>query len=86
MLIVTAESRGRDHRGGPATRLGGVAKPFLNVGGRTIAERQLALLRAAGFARVFVVANDPAPWAALAVEVVPDRVAGRGRWAASTRR
>ena len=25
---------------------------------------------------MFVVANDPAPWAALAVEVVPDRIAG----------
>jgi molybdenum cofactor guanylyltransferase len=64
--------------GGPATRLAGAAKPFLTVGGRTIAERQLALLRAGGFARVFVVANDPAPWAALAVDVVPDRIVGQG--------
>jgi molybdopterin-guanine dinucleotide biosynthesis protein A len=64
--------------GGPATRLGGVAKPFLTVGGRTIAERQIAALRGAGVGRVFVVANDPAPWAALALDVVPDRVAGRG--------
>jgi len=63
--------------GGPARRLGGVAKPFLKVGGRTIAERQLPLLRAA-FARVLVIANDPAPWSSLAVEVVPDRVAGAG--------
>jgi molybdenum cofactor guanylyltransferase len=63
--------------GGPAKRLGGVAKPFLTVGGRTIAERQLALLGPA-FRRVVVVANDPAPWAALGVEVVPDRVAGAG--------
>src|SRR5947209_7925890 len=58
--------------GGPARRLGGVAKPFLTVGGRTIAERQVAMLREI-FARVLVVANDPAPWAPLAVEVVPDR-------------
>jgi molybdenum cofactor guanylyltransferase len=64
--------------GGPATRLGGVAKPFLTVAGRTIADRQVALLRGAGVARLFAVANDPAPWAALAVDVVPDRVAGRG--------
>ena len=32
----------------------------------------------AAFARVLVVANDPAPWAPLGVEVVPDRVAGAG--------
>ena len=63
--------------GGPASRLGGVAKPFLSIGGRTIAARQLALLRGA-FARVLVVANDPAPWAPLAVEVVPDQVARAG--------
>jgi len=63
--------------GGPASRLGGVAKPFLRIGGRTIAERQLESLRAA-FARVLVVANDPAPWAPLGVEVVPDQVAKAG--------
>jgi len=60
--------------GGPAKRLGGVAKPFLKVGGRTIAERQLELLRGAALVRVFVVANDPAPWTALGVDVVPDLV------------
>jgi molybdopterin-guanine dinucleotide biosynthesis protein A len=63
--------------GGPARRLGGVAKSFVAVGGRTIAERQLALLRPA-FARVLVVANDPAPWAPLGLEVVPDRIVGVG--------
>jgi molybdopterin-guanine dinucleotide biosynthesis protein A len=64
--------------GGPAKRLGGVAKPFLNVGGQTIAERQLGLLRGAALARVLVVANDAAPWAALGVDVVPDLVGGMG--------
>jgi molybdopterin-guanine dinucleotide biosynthesis protein A len=64
--------------GGPAKRLGGVAKPFLQVGGRAIAERQLDLLRTAALARVFVVANDPAPWTALGVDVTPDRVGGSG--------
>jgi len=64
--------------GGPAKRLGGVAKPFLKVGGRAIAERQLSLLRGAALVRVFVVANDPAPWAALGVDVVPDLVGGSG--------
>jgi len=63
--------------GGPARRLGGIAKPFINIGGRTVAERQLALLRSA-FPRVLVAANDPAPWAELAVEVVGDRVLGGG--------
>ena len=64
--------------GGPAKRLGGVAKPFLSVGGRAIAERQLERLRGAALARLFVVANDPAPWGALSVEVVPDLVGGMG--------
>ena len=64
--------------GGPAKRLGGVAKPFLKVGGRAIAERQLDLFRGAGLARVFVVANDPAPWAPLGIAVVPDLVGGMG--------
>ena len=63
--------------GGPAKRLGGVAKPFLTIGGRTIAERQLPLLRAV-FPRVLVVANDPGPWAQSGAEVVPDRIAGAG--------
>src|SRR4051794_16883437 len=63
--------------GGPAKRLGGVAKPFVRVGGLTIAERQLAMLRAA-FPRVLGVANDPEPWAPFGVEVVPDRVAAAG--------
>jgi molybdopterin-guanine dinucleotide biosynthesis protein A len=66
--------------GGPAKRLGGVAKPLLTVGGRTIAARQLDLLGAAGLARVFVIANDPAPWGGLGVPVDmrPDLVGGAG--------
>jgi len=64
--------------GGPAKRLGGVTKPFLTVGGRTIADRQLELLRGAALARVFVVANDPAPWAAVGMDVVADVVGGLG--------
>jgi molybdopterin-guanine dinucleotide biosynthesis protein A len=63
--------------GGPARRLGGAPKPFLDVGGRTIAERQLELLRAT-FGRVLAIANEPAPWTALNVPVFPDRVAGAG--------
>ena len=75
---MTMKVAGAIIAGGPAKRLGGVAKPFLTVGGRAIAERQLALLRASGLARVFVVANDGAPWSALGVGVVPDLVGGVG--------
>jgi molybdopterin-guanine dinucleotide biosynthesis protein A len=63
--------------GGLATRLGGVAKSSLVVGGRSIAERQLEALRAT-FPRVLVVANDAGPWAGLGVEVVADRFVGAG--------
>jgi molybdopterin-guanine dinucleotide biosynthesis protein A len=63
--------------GGAATRLGGVAKSALEVGGRSIAAAQLERLRAA-FARVVVVANDPSPWAGTGVEVFADVHRGAG--------
>jgi molybdopterin-guanine dinucleotide biosynthesis protein A len=63
--------------GGAATRLGGVPKSALVVGGRTIAQRLLETLRAT-FPRVLVVANDAGPWAGQGVEVVPDSPAFRG--------
>jgi molybdenum cofactor guanylyltransferase len=63
--------------GGPARRLGGATKPLLEIGGRAVADRQLAVLRPI-FSRLLVVANDPAPWRARDVEVVSDRVAGAG--------
>jgi molybdopterin-guanine dinucleotide biosynthesis protein A len=64
--------------GGEAARLGGRPKGLLVVGGRRIVDRQLEAL-AAVFARAFVVANDPAPWQALGLGVVGDRVPrGRG--------
>jgi molybdopterin-guanine dinucleotide biosynthesis protein A len=63
--------------GGPARRLGSAVKPLLEIGGRAVADRQLAVLRPL-FKRVFAVANDPAPWAARDVEVVGDRVVGAG--------
>ncbi|HLK89197.1 MAG TPA: NTP transferase domain-containing protein [Polyangia bacterium] len=66
--------------GGQARRLGGLSKPLIEIDGRTIADRQLAVLRPL-FGRVFAVANDPAPWRALDVEVVPDRVVGAGPFA-----
>ncbi|HXU64771.1 MAG TPA: molybdenum cofactor guanylyltransferase [Polyangia bacterium] len=66
--------------GGRARRLGGVAKPFLRVGGRTIAERQLAVLRPL-FTRVLAVVAEPAdaaPWAELGIAAVVDGVSGAG--------
>jgi molybdopterin-guanine dinucleotide biosynthesis protein A len=63
--------------GGKAQRLGGQPKGLLEVGGRRIIDRQVEML-AAVFPRVLLVANDAAPWAGLAVTVVPDRVAGAG--------
>jgi molybdopterin-guanine dinucleotide biosynthesis protein A len=63
--------------GGPARRLGGATKPLLAIAGQTAADRQLAVLRPI-FSRLLVVANDPAPWRARGVEVIPDRVAGAG--------
>jgi len=63
--------------GGPARRLGGAVKPLLEVGGRAVADRQLAVLRPL-FERVFAVAAEPAPWRERGVEVVADPVAGAG--------
>ena len=63
--------------GGPARRLGGATKPLLEIDGRAVADRQLAVLRPI-FSRLLVVANDPVPWRARGVEVVADRVAGAG--------
>jgi molybdopterin-guanine dinucleotide biosynthesis protein A len=63
--------------GGAAKRLGGQPKPSLVVEGRSIAERLLEALRAT-FSRVLVVANDPAPWAGLGVEVTTDVYRGAG--------
>ena len=63
--------------GGPARRLGGATKPLLELDGRAVADRQLAVLRPL-FPRLLVVANDPAPWRTRDVEVIPDRVAGAG--------
>jgi molybdopterin-guanine dinucleotide biosynthesis protein A len=63
--------------GGRAERLGGRAKGLLRVGGETIASRSVALLREL-FGDTRVVANDPAPWAALDVPVIPDVLPGKG--------
>lgn len=63
--------------GGRATRMGGAPKGLLRLAGEPIAARSLALF-ARLFGRALVVANDPAPYAALGARIVPDAVAGRG--------
>ena len=57
--------------------MGGAAKGFARLRGEPIAARSLALFRAL-FGEVLVVANDPAPWRALGVPVVPDAIPGKG--------
>jgi molybdenum cofactor guanylyltransferase len=63
--------------GGRATRMGGLPKGLLRVGGETIAARTLRLFEAL-FGRALVVANDAAPYAALGVPTVPDAIGGKG--------
>ena len=63
--------------GGQARRLGGRDKGALLVGGRTILERQLAVLHELG-APVIAVGGDPGRPALRGVTVVPDRLPGHG--------
>lgn len=63
--------------GGRASRFGGTVKALLPLGDARIIDRQLAAL--AGLVdETFVVANDPGPFAAMGLRVVPDRVSGAG--------
>jgi molybdopterin-guanine dinucleotide biosynthesis protein A len=64
--------------GGRATRMAGRPKGLLLVDGEPIAARSLRLFRALFDGGALVVANDPAPYAALGAPVVPDLVAGKG--------
>lgn len=63
--------------GGHGTRLGGIAKGLITVGGEPIAARTVALFRAI-FADVVIVANEPEPYAALGVRIEGDRLPGKG--------
>src|SRR5512138_2692613 len=63
--------------GGRATRLAGVPKGLLRVEGEPIAARTLRIFGGLFGARL-VVANDPAPYAALGAPVVGDRFPGKG--------
>jgi len=63
--------------GGRATRMGGVAKAFLVVDGARVIDRQLEVLRALT-PEILIVANEPAPYAALGLPIVADETAGQG--------
>jgi len=63
--------------GGQARRMGGLPKGLVRRDGATIASRSLDLFRDL-FEEVFVVANDPVPWAGLPVRVHADAIAGKG--------
>ena len=63
--------------GGRATRLGGALKPLLVVGGQRIIDRQLAVLRPL-FDQIVLVTNDPTPFAAIDLPLIPDREPGKG--------
>ena len=62
--------------GGAASRLGGIAKPLLDVGGQTMAERSLAPLRGVS-ERLFVSTDRPALFAPLGLMAVEDGRAER---------
>lgn len=63
--------------GGRATRLGGVMKPLLEIGGRRILDRQLDVLGPL-VDEVILVANEAGPFASSGLRVVPDRRPGLG--------
>jgi molybdopterin-guanine dinucleotide biosynthesis protein A len=63
--------------GGRALRMGGAPKGALLVDGEPIAARTLRLFQAL-FTDVIVVANDPAPWADLGVQAIPDALPEKG--------
>jgi len=63
--------------GGQASRLGGMAKGTIRVGGEPIAARTLRLFGDL-FGESLIVANDAAPYEVFGAPVVPDRIPGKG--------
>jgi molybdopterin-guanine dinucleotide biosynthesis protein A len=63
--------------GGQARRLGGVDKSALRVGGKTVLERQLDVLRPLS-PHILIVATDMHRYREAGVPVVPDRITGAG--------
>lgn len=63
--------------GGRNSRMGGIDKAFLRVGGETIFARTLDVLRRC-FAQVVVISNSPEKYAGYEVDVSPDELVGLG--------
>ena len=63
--------------GGRNSRMGGIDKAFLRVGGETIFARTLGVLRRC-FTHVVVVSNAPEKYAGYAVDVTADELVGLG--------
>lgn len=63
--------------GGRATRMGGFPKGLLRAAGEPIVARTLRIFDTL-FGASLIVANDPAPYAALGVPVIGDRIPGKG--------
>ena len=63
--------------GGQNRRMGGADKAFLTVGGQTVFQRTLGVLRAC-FPQVVVVSNRPQKYAAFDVQVTSDEFVGQG--------
>lgn len=63
--------------GGQATRLGGLPKGLLRVGGEPIVARTLRLFGTL-FGEALVVANDAAAYRPFGAPVVPDAIGGKG--------
>jgi molybdenum cofactor guanylyltransferase len=63
--------------GGRSTRMGGLPKGLLAMDGEPIAGRAVGLFERL-FEGVLVVANDPAPYAALGAPIVADALPGKG--------
>jgi molybdopterin-guanine dinucleotide biosynthesis protein A len=63
--------------GGRARRLGGLVKSTLVLGGTRIIDRQIAVLRQVADP-IFIIAQDPEPFASLGLPVLPDVVPDRG--------
>lgn len=79
MVTSSVESRvsGAILAGGRAERMGGADKAALDIGGRTIMDRQLAAF-AGTAADILIVANDTVRYQQYRARVVADRIPGAG--------
>jgi len=62
--------------GGRATRMGGIDKPLLTLGGRTLLDRIIGNLRTQAFPIAISANGDPSRLARLGLPVLPDPIGG----------